>query len=87
MNAVLCKDCRHSSANWFVRLTRNTYLFKCTLPENYRQPKWDPVIGVTEPGYFYGCHSARSDRTVCGPEAKRWEPTDKKHFFTYLKRI
>ena len=87
MSEVLCKDCTHSQTHWFNRLISNSYAFKCTLPENWRPPIWDPVVGTTDTGFFYGCHTARRDSKVCGPDARQWQPREKKHFLTYLKRI
>ena len=49
---VLCKDCKHAKAHWFNRMIGNRYMFTCTHPDAWYQPKEDLVIGKTEKGYF-----------------------------------
>lgn len=80
-----CKDCIHSTASWFSKLTRNLYGYNCT--KYITQPKYDPVLGTTTPGKIGPCSVARIDREVCGPAALLWYPKDKNKLFEYIKHV
>ena len=85
---VLCKDCKHAKAHWFNRMIGNRYMFTCTHPDAWYQPKEDFVIGKTEKGYFQSCNSMRSGiNDPCGKEGKLWEPSNKKDLFKYIKHV
>jgi hypothetical protein len=69
---LLCKDCKNVQASFMSRLTNFTYGFKCTLPESWNKPEFDPVVGETKEGYFHTAGLMRSTYEACGPDAKKW---------------
>ena len=83
--SLLCRDCTHSRASWFAKLTKLSYGYTCHSPESWTKPVFDPVLGVTTPGSFSSCRSTRGGLGECGPEAKLWKPSSPKHLFLYLK--
>ena len=81
---VLCKDCIHSFYSpWYDRFVFRDDM-KCKL--NKTADNTSLVTGKVEKGYYRACSVTRIN-DMCGPDAKSWEPKDKKHFFVYLKRI
>ena len=83
---LLCKDCKNVRASFMSRMTNFTYGFKCTLPESWNKPEFDPVVGETKEGYFHTAGLMRSTYEACGPEAKKWVPSSTKKVFLYLKK-
>ena len=83
---LLCKDCKNVQASFMSRLTNFTYGFKCTLPESWNEPEFDPVVGVIKEGYFHTAGLMRSTYEACGPDAKKWVPSSTKKVFLYLKK-
>jgi hypothetical protein len=83
---VTCQDCVHNRASWFSRYFKtNIWSWKCSL--DYIQPKYNPVTGDTQEGYYGGCGGARIDEKICGKSGKNWKPRSKDKLFIYLKRI
>lgn len=89
---VLCKDCVHKFVKWY------DYAFSLINPsaftlckKGWTEPaeKIDPVSGKENKGYYVSAaiERARLSKERCGPTGKYWEPKNKKHLFTYLKRI
>ena len=83
---LLCKDCKNVEASFMARLTKFVYGFKCTIPESWNEPKFDPVVGETKEGYFDTAAVMRSTYEACGPDAKKWVPSSTKKVFLYLKK-
>ena len=84
---LLCKDCKHVKASFMSRLTKFGYGFKCTIPESWNPPQYDPVLGVTKEGFFHIAGVMRGKfQEACGPEAKKWVPTSTKKVFLMLKK-
>ena len=80
-----CKDCKHASGSLAARLLRESYFFKCTIPESWNEEKYDPVFGKTTPGFNSSCNVMRGSFSVCGPDAKKWTPRNTKLIFLALK--
>ena len=80
-----CKDCKHAKGPWTARIFRESYFFKCTIPEAWNEEKYDPVFGKTTPGYFHSCGVMRGTYEACGPDAKRWTPRSTKMIFLALR--
>lgn len=80
-----CKDCQHAKAAFMARLLRESYFFKCDIPESWNEEKYDPVFGKTTPGYFNSCSVMRGTYQACGPDGKKWSPRDTKLIFLALK--
>jgi hypothetical protein len=83
---LLCKDCKYVEADFMTRLTKYSYGFKCTLPEAWVKPEYDPVIGITKEGYFHTARLMRGSHESCGPDAKKWVPNSTKKVFLYFKK-
>ncbi len=85
---LLCKDCKHSRADWLARLIKASRQFSCTLPESWIPPDYDPVIGLTKEGYFQSAVTMRSPwNKTCGAAATKWLPRKKKHLFLMLRKV
>jgi hypothetical protein len=84
---LLCKDCKHAKASLLSRLTNISYGFKCTIPESWNEPEYDPVVGETVAGFFHIARVMRGKyQEACGPDAKKWVPSSTKKVFLYLKK-
>jgi len=83
---LLCKDCKHVKADFLSRLTKFGYGFKCTIPESWVKPEYDPVTGDTREGYFHIARIMRDNTGACGPDATKWVPSSTKKVFLYLKK-
>jgi hypothetical protein len=84
--ALLCKDCKNVKAGFMSRLTKFGYGFKCTIPEAWVEPVYDPVLGETKEGYFHIAAVMRGKFEACGPDAKKWVPSSTKKVFLYLQK-
>lgn len=83
---LLCKDCKFGQANLLSRLANSSFGFKCTIPEAWVEPEYDPVVGETRPGYFHGARLMRGKFEACGPDAKKWVPNSTKKVFLYFQK-
>ena len=83
---LLCKDCKNVKAGFMSRLTKFGYGFKCTIPEAWVEPVYDPVLGETKEGYFHIAAVMRGKFEACGPDAKKWVPSSTKKVFLYLQK-
>jgi len=50
------------------------------------KPEYDPVVGETREGYFHGARLMRGKFEACGPDAKKWVPSDTKKVFLYFQK-
>jgi hypothetical protein len=85
MTQPTCKSCRHNRASWIARHFVNSVWWNCDI--DYTPPKYNPVDGTTKEGYYTSCGVARGIESICGKDAQRWEPREKKDFFVFLKRV
>jgi len=81
---LTCKDCAHSKASWFARVTNFSSAFRCVIPASRVEGEFDYVTGKTEPSYFRSCDAMRRF-CECGPDAKQWKPRNSKLVFLYLQ--
>jgi hypothetical protein len=85
---VLCKDCKHSQANWFNRMIDNQHAFKCVHPDSWQIPRENRVTGKNPPGYFQSCSAMRVGLSdTCGQEGKLWAPRHKRDLFKYINHV
>jgi hypothetical protein len=85
---LLCKDCKHVRADWLSRMLNVSRGFRCTLPESWVPPEYDPVIGLTTEGYFQSAQAMRSPyNKTCGADATKWAPRKAKHLFLMLRKV
>lgn len=87
---VLCKDCKYAKSSFSDRLmylfkSMPYYMYTCTLPEAWIEPKTDVVSGMFTKGKFDFCYNVRLIGSACGPTGKNWVPKDSKNIFVYLK--
>lgn len=93
---VLCKDCVHSFVplkDWLFAFGENKSLYTLC-KKAYVEPTtdFDSVIGpVKRDGYYRRAILERTPgfkpENRCGEQGQYWTPKDKKHLFTYIKRI
>jgi len=93
---VLCKDCIHAVIPWkdlLFAFGDNRSLFTlCRRAWVEPTEVFDSVVGpVKKEGYYRRAILERTpgfkDENRCGEQAQYWTPKDKKHLFTYIKRI
>ena len=82
---LLCIDCKHNRAGLVARFVKNQLAFECAL--DWVEPRFNPVIGVEQKGYYHSCSAARIDPKICGPEATAWTPRDKINLFKFIKHV
>lgn len=92
---VLCKDCVHSFVpfkDWLFAFGDNKSLYTLCR-KSWVEPteNFDPVTGPQlQKGRYRQCLIERrnmSQENRCGEKGKYWTPKDKKHLFTFIKRI
>jgi len=90
MSELLCKDCKHS----FRELSSFVYWgsgaeWRCRQAFVEEAVEHDPVTGPkTIPAHYLRCASARGSwsDSVCGKQAKLWQPKNKKDLFKLIKK-
>lgn len=81
----LCKECTHSQASWWDRLTQNTDSYKCN---RLTKLKIDPVTGAIVLETEVLCKNARRfSSDECGTDAKLWAPKNKKDLFRLIQKV
>lgn len=88
MSEYFCKDCKHSFRTVSTILLHgfnSQYSRLCRLSYKETKMESDPVIGLKKvPGGYSNCSTFRIRKDDCGPEARLWEPKDKKNLFKYI---
>lgn len=92
---VLCKDCVHSFVplrDWLFALGENKSLYTlCRKAWVEPIENFDPVTGPEiQAGHYRRCLLERSNmikENRCGEIGRYWTPKNKKHLFTFIKRI
>lgn len=82
----LCKDCKHSFIPISALLWYSSkYSRHCKLSYEEARIDIDPVIGeIKKPGGYQSCSIYRLGMKDCGPEAKFWQPKEKKGLFKLI---
>jgi hypothetical protein len=97
MSEYLCKDCKHSFrsvTDIFLLGFNSSLAYKCKLMYKESAPEPNPVTGVKiKPAHYESCSIARMDYlsasrkdSNCGPDAKWWQPKDKKQLFRLIAK-
>ncbi len=86
----LCKDCKHSFMSWQDRLSLapKRYALRCRKAYKDVESDGNLVTGPSmTPAHYERCNLTRLPSSVCGKEAKLWEPkNEKKHMLLWLKK-
>lgn len=80
---LLCKDCAHSRASLYTRITNSRFGFRCSL--DWIEPTRDNVTGEVTKGFYHSCGATRMDDKICGRSARAWTPRKKHGLLTLLK--